>query len=125
MRSCLEIATKLERIGDYAKGIAKINLMIGEQLIFYIIADPRTIEQANHLLWAAHNLERSADRAINICERIFFTVTGTMEEMDVEEGGSIAPEGFHQLRSTPLAVQQPPCRGPAAGGRSCPLDVLR
>lgn len=145
----LEITTELERMGDYAKGIAKINLMIGDEplvkplidlprmarkardmlhraldafvrrdidlarsipqddeeidglynqiyreLISYIIADPRTIEQANQLLWAAHNLERTADRVINICERVVFTVTGEMEEMDADEGDNLSIAGI-------------------------------
>jgi len=139
LASVLEIATELERIGDYAKGIAKINLMIGEkplikplidlprmaekardmlhraleafvqrdvelaravpkddaevdalynqvyrELLTYIMVDPRTIDQATYLLWVAHNLERTADRVTNICERVVFTVTGKMEEMDKE-----------------------------------------
>jgi phosphate transport system protein len=29
----------------------------------------------------AHNLERSADRVTNICERIMFAVTGKMVEI--------------------------------------------
>ncbi|MGD1992570.1 MAG: phosphate signaling complex protein PhoU [Anaerolineae bacterium] len=145
----LEITTELERIGDYAKGIAKIILMIGDEplvkplidlplmarkargmlhealdafvrrdvelaralparddeidglysqvyreLITYIIADPSTIEQANYLLWAAHNVERTADRVINICERIVFTVTGEMEEMDTDECRCLAVESL-------------------------------
>ncbi|MGB9722580.1 MAG: phosphate signaling complex protein PhoU [Chloroflexia bacterium] len=136
----LEIATELERIGDYAKGIARISLMIGteplvkplidiprmaektrdmlhraleafirrdaaaaraipeedseidalynqvyRELLTYIIADPRTIDGATHLLWAAHNLERTGDRVTNICERVIFTVTGEMTELDVKE----------------------------------------
>jgi phosphate transport system protein len=135
----LEIVTELERIGDYAKGIAKINLMIGDQpllkplvdiprmadkaldmlhralgafvrqdvetaraipledsevdalykqvereLLTIIMNDPTTIDRANYLLWAAHNLERAADRVTNICERTVFTATGEMREMDVE-----------------------------------------
>jgi len=138
----LEIATELERIGDYAKGIARISLMIGteplvkplidiprmaekardmlhraleafirrdaaaaraipeedseidalynqvyRELLTYIIADPRTIDGATHLLWAAHNLERTGDRVTNICERVIFTVTGEMTELDVKEEG--------------------------------------
>jgi phosphate transport system protein len=140
--SVLEIANELERIGDYAKGIAKINIMIGEhpllkplvdvprmaeksrdmlhraleafvqrdidaaraippeddevddlynqvyrELMTYILADPRNIEQANYLLWAAHNLERTADRVTNICERVVFTVTGKMSESSTEGSG--------------------------------------
>ncbi|HYU17434.1 MAG TPA: hypothetical protein VEQ11_01945 [Chloroflexota bacterium] len=34
-------------------------------------------------MWAAHNLERIADRVTNICERVVFLVTGQMEEMNV------------------------------------------
>ena len=138
----LMLATELERIGDYAKGIARINLMIGEgpllkplidiprmaekartmlhraldafiqrdvalarsipaeddevdalynqvyrELMTFIMANPRNIDQANHLLWVAHNLERAADRVTNICERVIFTVTGKLAEMDVEDKG--------------------------------------
>ncbi len=141
LAAVLEIATELERMGDYAKGIARINLMMGEEpllkplidiprmakkaqdmlhraleafvrrdvelaraipdeddevdalynqvyreLLSFIIANPRTIDQATYLLWVAHNLERAADRVTNICERVIFTVTGEMVEMDVEDG---------------------------------------
>jgi phosphate transport system protein len=36
---------------------------------------------ATHLLWAAHNLERIADRVTNVCERVVFLVTGRMAEI--------------------------------------------
>jgi phosphate transport system protein len=136
LAAVLEIAGELERIGDYAKGIAKINLMIGEgslikplidiptmaeksrdmlhraldafvkrdieaaralareddivdalynqvyrELITLIMSNPHNIDQATYLLWAAHNLERTADRVVNICERVVFTVTGDMKEL--------------------------------------------
>ncbi|MBL7184015.1 MAG: phosphate signaling complex protein PhoU [Anaerolineae bacterium] len=141
LAAVLEIVTELERMGDYAKGIARINLMMGEEpllkplvdiprmaekardmlhraldafvrrdvalaraipadddevdalynqvyreLLTFIMNDPRTIDQATYLLWVAHNLERTADRVTNICERVVFTVTGEMMEMDAEEG---------------------------------------
>jgi len=147
LAAVFEITTELERIADYAKGIARINLLIGEQplvkplidlpvmaqkardmlhdalqafvqrdvqlaraiprrddevdalynqvyreLLCYIMEDPHIIEQANFLLWAAHNLERSADRAVNICERVVFTVTGELSELDSDELGV---EGLH------------------------------
>lgn len=40
------------------------------------------IDQANYLLWAAHNMERVGDRVVNICERIIFTVEGEFVELD-------------------------------------------
>jgi len=137
LAAMLEIITELERIGDYAKGISKINLLIGEaplikplvdiplmadkavamlklalkafedrdielarevpkrdqevdelykqvnrELMALIVADSSNTKQANHLLWAAHNLERAADRATNICERVIFCATGKMQELD-------------------------------------------
>lgn len=143
LAAILDIVDELERIGDYAKGIANINLMIGpgallkplidlplmaakardmlhrsldafvqrdvelaraipneddvvdalynqvyRELITYILADPRCIEQANYLLWAAHNLERFADRVNNICERVIFTVTGEFVELGSEDAAS-------------------------------------
>ena len=142
LAAILEIVTELERMGDYAKGIGRINLLIGEQplvkplidlpvmahkardmlhqalkafvqrdvelaravarrddeidklynqvyreLLSYIMEDPHVIEQANYLLWVAHNLERTADRVINICERVVFTVTGELAELDSDDWG--------------------------------------
>ncbi len=133
----IRIATELERIGDYAKGIAKINLLIGDEkllkplvdipqmatktqgmlhrsllafsrkdlalartipdqddeiddlynqvyreLFTYMLAHPETIEQGNYLLWAAHNIERAADRVTNICERVIYMITGQIVELD-------------------------------------------
>jgi phosphate transport system protein len=41
-----------------------------------------TYEQSNILQWAVHNLERSADRVINICEWVLYMITGKYAEMD-------------------------------------------
>jgi len=57
---------------------------IYRELITYIISDPLAIEKANWLLWVAHNLERFADRVINICERTAFVVNGRLFEMEDE-----------------------------------------
>jgi phosphate transport system protein len=54
---------------------------IYRELMTFIIADPKTIEQANWLLWVAHNLERFADRVTNICERTIFIATGDLTEV--------------------------------------------
>jgi phosphate transport system protein len=142
LASTMEIAAELERMGDYAKGIGQITIMMGEEplikplvdiprmalkardmlhraleafvkrdiemakaipaeddevdalynqvyreLMTFILANPKNIEQANHLLWVAHNLERTADRVTNICERTVFTVTGQMAEIGWDRSG--------------------------------------
>ncbi len=56
---------------------------IYRELLTFMLADPTTIDQATHLLWAAHNLERIADRVTNICERVVFAATGQLEELAV------------------------------------------
>ncbi len=140
LASALEVCTELERMGDYAKGIARIALLMGSQppvkplidvprmaeiavdmlhqalsafvnadaaqarripeqdeevdtlynqvnreLITYMIADPSTIDRANYLMWAAHNLERMADRVTNICERTIYVATGEIRELDATD----------------------------------------
>jgi phosphate transport system protein len=56
---------------------------IYRELLTFMLKDPTTIDQATHLLWAAHNLERIADRVTNICERVVFAATGQLEELAV------------------------------------------
>lgn len=51
------------------------------ELLTYMMADPTTINRATHLLWAAHNVERIADRVTNVCEWVIFAVTGELEEL--------------------------------------------
>jgi phosphate transport system protein len=132
----LNITTEIERIGDYAMGIARIVIMTGDEpplkplidiprmtekmtdmlhrsldafvkhdaatareiatedddvdnlydqvfreLLTFMAEDPRAITRATRLMWVAHNLERSADRVTNICERVVYMVTGKMEEI--------------------------------------------
>ncbi len=55
------------------------------EMLDVIVADQQLTDRATHLLWVAHNLERAADRVTNICERVVFTVTGEMAEMDVKD----------------------------------------
>jgi phosphate transport system protein len=55
------------------------------QLMEQTVADITTIDRANHIMWAAHNLERMADRVTNICERIVYVATGEMKELDTKE----------------------------------------
>lgn len=52
------------------------------ELVTIMFSNPATIDQANYLMWAAHNLERLADRVTNICERTIYAATGRLREMD-------------------------------------------
>jgi len=136
----LHLSVELERMGDYAEGIAKISLAMGDQpplkplidiplmanaatemvhqslnalverdsvlatqvcndddvvdelydkvyqeLLTYMIKDPEAIQRATYLLWVAHDLERIADRATNIAERVIFLVTGNMTNVNVSK----------------------------------------
>jgi phosphate transport system protein len=51
------------------------------ELLVFMAEDPKTITRATRLIWVAHNLERSADRVTNICERVVYMVTGRMEDI--------------------------------------------
>jgi phosphate uptake regulator len=82
--------TASQELGNFLNG--PFYNQVYRELLTYILADPRCIDQANFLLWVAHNLERAADRVTNICERVIFTVTGKMEELDVKEGVRVSPE---------------------------------
>ncbi len=131
------IATELERIGDYAEGIAKISLKMGHEaplkelediprmadlaismmkrsidamtisdrdeaakmavaieddddevdrlylkvqsdVLSLVEEDSGTAVQGTYLMWAAHNVERVADRATNIAERAIYMSTGVL-----------------------------------------------
>jgi len=133
----LQIAGELERIGDYAEGIAKISINMGSQpplkelidiprmgdmavtmlkraleafisrdadfvrqlsidleneddevddlyakvqadLMELVKSDPDNAERATYLMWVAHNVERVADRAMNIVERALYQATGQL-----------------------------------------------
>jgi phosphate transport system protein len=55
------------------------------ELLTFMAEDPKTITRATRLIWVGHNLERSADRVTNICERVIYVVTGKMEEIGVSK----------------------------------------
>lgn len=54
------------------------------KLMEQMTVDITTIDRANHIMWAAHNLERLSDRVTNICERIVYVATGEMKELDTK-----------------------------------------
>jgi phosphate transport system protein len=78
----------INRSADAARQIAaeddevdRLYDQVFRELLTFMIEDPKTITRATRLIWVAHNLERSADRVTNICERVVFAVTGRMEEI--------------------------------------------
>ena len=136
MAAILEVDSELERMGDYAKGIAKTVIHLGDtqmgipmreiesmtekainmlhlalgtfitenaaqayqipklddevdalymkayrMVVSSMIANPETIDHGNYIIWVLHNLERLADRVINICERTVFIATGELLEL--------------------------------------------
>ena len=54
-----------------------------QDLIQRMIEDPGVITRATYLMWAAHNVERIADRATNISESVVYLVTGSTGELEV------------------------------------------
>lgn len=133
----LNVVVELERVGDYAEGIAKITLrlldepplkplidiprmadlarqllrdvlralvqrdadlarqiaerddevdaltdQVYRELLTFMLNDPKTIARATYLIWVSHNLERAADRATNIAERVVQLATGDIEELN-------------------------------------------
>ena len=140
LAAILEVITELERMGDYAKGIAKIVMKIGQsdipipsqeisrmgdqavsmlhralsafitedvamayripkeddlvdelynqiyhKMMAAMIADPEIIDHSNYIMWVVHNIERTADRVTNICERTIFIATGELLEIDATD----------------------------------------
>jgi phosphate transport system protein len=74
----IEAAKKISEEDDLVDNLYD---QVFRELLVFMAADPRTITRATRLIWAAHNLERAADRVTNICERVAFIVTGKMEEI--------------------------------------------
>ena len=63
--------------------VDKLHEQVYHDLLQCMIEDPTTITRATYLIWAAHNIERIADRVTNICERIIFLTAGRMQEINV------------------------------------------
>jgi phosphate transport system protein len=57
---------------------------IYDAILRHVAEDPLRLNSANRVEWVVHNLERAADRVLNICEWIVYVVTGTYEEFDSE-----------------------------------------
>ena len=53
------------------------------ELVGFMIKDPDTVQRATYLLWVSHDVERIADRATNIAERVIYLITGELSEIDI------------------------------------------
>jgi phosphate transport system protein len=133
----LYIIVEMERIGDYAAGISKTVILMGEEpllktfkkifkmaeisrsmladsiqaymkrnptwareiaardneidelynivfqrLIKIMVKEHDMVTRCTYLMWCSHNLERIADRVINISEQIVFMTTGMLKEFE-------------------------------------------
>ncbi|MBI2877608.1 MAG: phosphate signaling complex protein PhoU [Candidatus Tectomicrobia bacterium] len=70
LAAVLVLITELERMGDYAEGIAKINLMMGEEPLLKPLIDiPRMAQKATDMLRRSLQafINRDADAARGIC----------------------------------------------------------
>ena len=78
-------AEEARRICEEDDEVDALYDQVYRELLTYMLQDPRNITRATYLLWVAHNLERIADRATNICERAVFLSTGKMEELNISK----------------------------------------
>jgi phosphate transport system protein len=77
-------AEAAERVAAEDDEMDRLYNQVYRELLTYMLNDPRTIDRATWLLWVAHNLERVADRATNICERVVYLTTGQMPVVEAE-----------------------------------------
>lgn len=148
LAAVLEIVGELERIHDYAKGIARITIALGTEhklntlmvdlpemarvaadmlhqamnafaeadgaaarsipqlddkvdelfnreyaeILAFMAAQPSEFDAVNRVGWALHNLERAADRVINICEWVNYMKTGQYVEFNQAYYGSASED---------------------------------
>ncbi|AZR74468.1 phosphate transport system regulatory protein PhoU [Anoxybacter fermentans] len=71
-----ELAREIARKDDE---VDILNAQIFRELLTFMMADPSTINQSTYLLFVGRYLERIADHATNICERIIYMTTGQRE----------------------------------------------
>lgn len=75
-------ARDVEAAGRIADRDDEVDALM-ERLQADLTGRPSSFERATQLLWVAHDLERIADRATNICERVVYLVTGDIREVNV------------------------------------------
>ncbi len=69
-------ATRARTVWASDQDVDRLHGRLVQSLIASMGKDPAELATDTYLLWLAHNLERIADRAGNICERVVFIATG-------------------------------------------------
>jgi phosphate transport system protein len=82
---CNRDAGAARKICDEDDEIDQLYDQVFRELLTFMAENPKNITKATRLIWVAHNLERSADRVTNICERVVYLVTGKMSEICVSK----------------------------------------
>ena len=73
------------RIIDRDDEVDELYDQVYRELLMFMIEERGTIQRATYLIWAAHNLERIADRVTNICERVVYLVEGKIHGLNVSK----------------------------------------
>ncbi len=63
-------------VGEADNEVDRLQEAFVEQVIPSMCGSAEAARHGSHLLWTSHNLERVADRATNIAERVIFMVSG-------------------------------------------------
>jgi phosphate transport system protein len=62
--------------------IDELYKIVFQRLVKIMAKDPDMVIRCTYLMWCSHNLERIADRVINISEQIVFMTTGLLKEFE-------------------------------------------
>ena len=100
--SVIKMSSNLERVGDYAKNLAKRTTVLvrmqpvdgaarsirrmAEVTETHMMEDPRNITACMHLHFIAKNIERIGDHITSIAEQVVYLVTGDLPEEGREKG---------------------------------------
>ena len=52
-------------------------------IVQQMVEEPQRINAGTHLIQVAHELERLGDRATNVAERVIYSVTGELIELNM------------------------------------------
>jgi len=79
VREDVQLAVSMAKDDDL---VDSLHNQVFRELLVYMMENPKIINQATALLFASRHLERIADHATNIGERIVYLVTGERKELN-------------------------------------------